>query len=102
LEEILLDGSLVTDQGLDALSSLSRLKVLSLSYTKVSGKGLSRLRGLTTLEVLRLNSTLVDDNGVQHVQRLSNLRELWLQGNEISRPALVELTKWLSDCQIMR
>lgn len=102
LRELVLDDTRVSDEGMVHLAPLTALTTLSLSFTGISSKGLAKLRGLTALERLRLNCTRIDDQGLSHVQRLASLRELWVRGTDVTYPGLVELTKWLADCEIIR
>jgi Leucine-rich repeat (LRR) protein len=100
LEELVLDD---TDLGDDALASICQLglRTLSLSFTEVSDKGLSKLKEVKTLEMLRLNCTDIGDDGLLYLGRLVNLKELWLRSTQVSYPGLVELTKWLPNCEII-
>lgn len=101
LEELVLDDTRVGDEGAALISGLS-LKVLSMSFTSITNKGLKSIKEMKSLERLRLNCTRIDDAGLSHVARLRALKELWVRSTDVSYPGLVELTKWLSDCEIIR
>ncbi|XP_062235414.1 uncharacterized protein si:ch73-173p19.1 isoform X1 [Platichthys flesus] len=64
LELDLTDYTQVTDQGVNQLSTMSRLKKLSLSNTQVTDAGLPSLRGLQELQELCLDRTAVTSRGV--------------------------------------
>jgi hypothetical protein len=102
LEELVLDDTRVGDDGMKHIVGLKALKTLSLSFTQLTNRGLSRLKEMKGLERLRLNCTNIDDQGLSHVARLSTLKELWLRSTQVTYPGLVELTKWLCDCEIIR
>jgi hypothetical protein len=53
------------------------------------------------LERLRMNCTDIGDDGLLFVGRLTGLRELWVRSTQVSYPGLVELTKWLPNCEII-
>jgi hypothetical protein len=56
---------------------------------------------MKNLEKLRLNCTDIGDDGLGFIGKLTNLKELWLRSTQVSYPGLVELTKWLPNCEII-
>ncbi|XP_029003667.1 uncharacterized protein si:ch73-173p19.1 isoform X2 [Betta splendens] len=64
LELDLTDYTQVTDQGVQHLATMTRLKKLSLSNTQVTDAGLPSLRGLQELQDLCLDRTAVTSRGV--------------------------------------
>lgn len=60
----LTDYTQVTDQGVGQLSTMTRLKKLSLSNTQVTDAGLPSMRGLWELQELCLDRTAVTSKGV--------------------------------------
>ncbi|KAK7881700.1 hypothetical protein WMY93_030109 [Mugilogobius chulae] len=90
----LTDYTHVTDQGVSYLSSLIRLRKLSLSNTQVSDAGLPFLRGLQELQDLCLDRTAVTSRGVADlIVRLPHLQVLGLAstrvGDNVVRRGLV-------------
>ena len=67
-----LDGTQVTDAGLEHLKGLTRLQSLDLSGTQVTDAGLEHLKGLTQLQWLSLEGTQVTDAGLEHLKGLTN------------------------------
>ena len=61
-------SSALTDDDLEHLSHLKRLKVLTLDDTKVTDAGLDRLTGFTELQQLDLRFTAVTKEGVMRLQ----------------------------------
>ncbi|KAM3593406.1 uncharacterized protein V6R79_012311 [Siganus canaliculatus] len=80
----LTDYTQVTDQGVGQLSSMTRLKRLSLSNTQVTDAGLPSLRGLTELQELCLDRTAVTSRGVsQLITCLPHLQVLGLASTQV-------------------
>ncbi|XP_056290762.1 uncharacterized protein si:ch73-173p19.1 [Pseudoliparis swirei] len=84
LELDLTDYTQVTDQGVRQLSTMSRLKKLSLSNTQVTDAGLPSLRGLQELQELCLDRTAVTSRGVAElVTCLPHLQVLGLASTQV-------------------
>ena len=66
--EVDLEGTEITDDGLQHLSSLPNLGCLRLDGTRISDDGLKHLSGLANLQELFLEKTQVTDNGVKMLQ----------------------------------
>ncbi|KAM6900148.1 uncharacterized protein FYW49_016694 [Xenentodon cancila] len=84
----------VTDQGVSQISSMTRLKKLSLSNTQVTDAGLPSLHGLQELQELCLDRTAVTSQGVaQLITCLPHLQVLGLAstrvGDTVVRKGLV-------------
>jgi uncharacterized protein (TIGR02996 family) len=64
----------ISDEGVEALRGLSRLRVLKLAgHQGVTDRGLASLRGLTRLEILDLSETGITDAGLAHLHGLKEL-----------------------------
>jgi hypothetical protein len=75
----------VTDQTLEYLRPMTRLRELDLSGTQVTDAGLAVLRGLPNLQDLRLRNTKVTDAGFQeYLAPLESLQRLDLRGTGVS------------------
>lgn len=68
LQELGLNGTLVTDAGVKDLKGLVSLQRLFLSGTKVTNAGLKELKGLKNLKALDLVETKVTDAGVNELK----------------------------------
>jgi hypothetical protein len=120
LEELILDETNVTDDGLRHLSGLRQLKTLSLfAANRVSDSGLEHLKALDRLEVLDLSEaeasdgcgealaqlrtlrrlnlahTAVGDAVLQHLQHLTRLKYLNLSGTKVTSQGLKHLAQLL-------
>ncbi|XP_059182590.1 uncharacterized protein si:ch73-173p19.1 [Centropristis striata] len=84
LELDLTDYTQVTDQGVNQLSTMKRLKKLSLSNTQVTDAGLPSLRGLQELQELCLDRTAVTSRGVSElITFLPHLQVLGLASTQV-------------------
>lgn len=84
IELDLTDYTQVTDQGVSQLSTMIRLKKLSLSNTQVTDAGLPSLRGLLALQELCLDRTAVTSRGVaQLITFLPHLQVLGLASTQV-------------------
>lgn len=80
----LTDYTQVTDQGVSQLSTMTRLKKLSLSNTQVTDAGLPSLRGLQELQELCLDRTAVTSRGVAElITCLPHLQVLGLASTQV-------------------
>src|SRR5262249_13396781 len=61
LEQLVVNGSKLTDHGLARLKDLTSLSRLDLDYTKITDGGMAHLEGLKNLSVLSLNGTTIAD-----------------------------------------
>ncbi len=77
-------GNQVTDEGVKALSSLSKLEYLAMSGTeKVTSSGFSHLGSLQNLKGLGLGMSPINDDGLSNLAGLSQLEFLDLTGAKI-------------------
>ncbi|XP_018556246.1 uncharacterized protein LOC108899975 [Lates calcarifer] len=84
LELDLTDYTQVTDLGVKQLSTMTRLKKLSLSNTQVTDAGLPSLRGLQELQELCLDRTAVTSRGVAElIVCLPHLQVLGLASTQV-------------------
>jgi hypothetical protein len=88
-----LDGTQVSDAGLEHLNGLTGLHDLSLRDTHVSNAGLVHLKDLTALKRLSLDNTQVSDTGLAHLKGLTALQGLYLINTDVSGAGLEYLTK---------
>ncbi|KAM3928682.1 uncharacterized protein RB166_006616 isoform 2-T3 [Leptodactylus fuscus] len=84
LELDLTDHTQITDEGVQHVSQLTRLRVLTLCNTSVSDSGLLHLRGLKLLEELSLDRTKVTSRGVSRcIPHLIHLQVLGLSDTRV-------------------
>ena len=88
LRVLWLDGTNVTDEGLKHLRFCPRLLVLGLSVSQITDKGIDQLLRLKKLEYLLLDHTAVTDRGVIRLQKLKNLTYLSLSNTDVSDDAI--------------
>ncbi|XP_034279385.1 uncharacterized protein LOC117669218 isoform X2 [Pantherophis guttatus] len=87
LELDLTDYIHITDEGLQPLPGLCRLRCLSLANTRVTDDGLCHVRPLQLLEQLRLDRLPVSSAGVAHcVRGLRHLQVLSLASTAVGDP----------------
>jgi hypothetical protein len=91
LNSLCLNGTQVTDAGLEHLKGLDRLAWLWLRDTKVTDAGVGRLKGLSHLLELDLRGTMVTDAGLQYLEGLSQLMGLYLDGTKVTDAGLRHL-----------
>jgi hypothetical protein len=86
LEVLQMANEDVTDQTLDHLKGLKRLRMLDLSNTQVTDDGLGVLKELPGLEVLHLNGTKVTDDGMRrNIFPIETLTELSLLRTKVTK-----------------
>ncbi len=68
LAELDLDGTQVTDAGLEHLKGMTILQLLYLNDTQITDVGLGHLKGLPNLDSLHLNGTQVTDRGIESLR----------------------------------
>jgi Leucine-rich repeat (LRR) protein len=72
---IVLQGTPITDEDLENLTTFPQLRRLDLSNTAITDVGLINLLELTQLQSLKLTGTRVTDRGIRNLQRaLPNLQ----------------------------
>jgi hypothetical protein len=84
------------------LTSLKRLKLLSLIGSGITNAGLAELSKLPRLRILQLRGAHIDDAGIQHLRKLQSLTELDVFNTDISRQGVAQLAKDLPRCQLFQ
>src|SRR5207248_3232116 len=94
----------VTDVGVEALASLSNLRILEMpEFAAITDRALSVLSArTTTLESLRLDHlSEISDEGLARLSGLKRLRNLTVQScPKVTADAVAALQKALPECQI--
>ena len=79
--------------GLKALSTLPKLELLDVQYTKLNDETLANLSGLTSLKILNISYTACSDEGLHHLETLKNLQTLWVLGAKVTPEGAKSLNK---------
>ncbi len=96
-------GSDISDRGLHELASTrTRLRLLDLSFTRVSDKGLKAVASQSELRHISLINCRVTDSGITSLTRLTQLREIYLTKTSVSSQAAEQLRRRLPTCRIER
>ncbi len=99
LQVLSLDGTRITDLGMGHLGKLKELRYLSI-FAPVTDVGLRHLEHLEKLEALLLPAGNVTDSGLECLKRLRNLRELLIHGPGITGAGFEHL-KALSQLEVV-
>lgn len=99
LKGLVLSSPLVTDRSIESLSRLSTLKRLSVNACAITGKSLELLSACP-LTYLSLNDTCVDDSAIESILQLKGLTGLSVLSTRISKKGVRRLKKKLPNCVI--
>lgn len=96
-------GSEISGHGLQEFAAVkSRLRLLDLSFTRVSDEGLKSLVALPELRHISLIGCRVTDRGTDSLMRLERLREIYLAKTQVSPQATEKLRRKFPMCRIER
>lgn len=90
----------VTDEGLERIVSLSKLRRLDLRGSAITDRGLARLSNLKELRELSLRHTAITDDGLSHLGELTNLEWLSLSNTSVTNDAINDLRKRIPKCEM--
>ena len=93
LEDLNLESTRITDDGLSHLTGLKNLRSLNLAGTDIRGSGLAHLGKSPALMNVILRDTSVDDDGLAGVASLQNVVILELSQTEIRGAGLKHLAR---------
>ena len=94
-------GPIHTDADLELVAALPKLRLLSMSVSKITDDGLRHLTPLTNLRELDLANTDISDDGLEHLAQLSGLVKLNLTETLVTPAGVEELTHSLPNCEIL-
>lgn len=100
IEYLDLSQSPVTDEGLEQIARLRRLKYLGLEKSDITDAGMAHLAALHGLEDLRLSVTDISDAGLTSLEKLSRLKSLSLLSTKVSAEGVARLASALPKCEI--
>ena len=96
-------GSEISDRGFQVLASARvSLRLLDLSFTRLSDEGLASVASQSELRHLSLIDCRVTDGGIESLSRLARLREIYLAKTAVSASAAEQLRRRLPACRIDR
>lgn len=84
LQYLDVDGTEISNRGLEHLSGLTKLQTLDLQRTRITDPALRSLTKMRDLSELRLNETLINGSGLVHLQALPKLETLTMDGTRLS------------------
>ena len=82
-----------TDAGLEQITGLQDLTLLSLHYPRMTDAGLEHVGKLRNLKTLSLSSSAITDAGMQHLEPLDRLEQLFLKGTSVTPEGTRELRR---------
>ncbi len=96
-------GSEITDRGLHWLASTrSQLRLLDLSFTRVSDAGLKEVVSQSELRHISLIGCRVSNSGLASLSCLRKLREVYLTKTDVTPQGAEQLKRTLPTCRIER
>jgi hypothetical protein len=106
LEELFLDGTespapQVTDQTLDVLRHLRRLRTLSLAKTQITDAGIAKLVALQDLRFLDLEATQVSDASIPTLMKLPKLKDVILVQTNVTARGVTRLQLARPDIELV-
>jgi hypothetical protein len=101
VRELSLVGTRITDSGLKRLSALTRLLKLELNGTEVTDAGAQWFEGFKSLTTLSLVNTRITDRAIPSLMKLRKLRVLDVRETKITGDAVRELRKELPEADII-
>lgn len=99
VDDLLLPGSGIGDEGVRNLAGLKKLRRLDLGGTPVSDASLTVLAQLPNLENLCLAATNVTDAAVPQLCTMRSLKVLWLTNTRVTEAGVRELKKAFPDAE---
>lgn len=92
LEQLRLDHTRITDDGLRHLKGLKKLRFLTVWHTRIEGEGFAHLKDVP-IEVLMVIGSEVSDLGLQSIGEMRHVRRLFLNEIPINGDGLKYLGK---------
>lgn len=100
LEELRIDGSLVTSAGLQELQRAQRLEVLALDGRQLDASTAPILNQLPALKSLELVGEFVTDEQLSHLPGLTSLESISLRRTAATRDGVEQLQSQLPNCEV--
>lgn len=91
---------IITDEGLQHLSSSENLEAIVLLNTSVSDEGIAAISALPNIETLHISSLLVTDDAIPHITKLKSLAIFSTAGTSITEEGRQKIRQQLPNCNI--
>ncbi len=91
LEGLQIYQTKITDNGLQKLRGLRRLKHIKLGYNGITDAGLKHIENLTSLENIWLDFNPITDEGLSYLAGMKNLKQLYIPRTKVTDAGLVHL-----------
>lgn len=101
LKHLGLNSTSISDDALSSVALCEHLEELQLMDTAITNIGVSKICQLHSLCSLDLSGTDVNENCVGDIVKLRHLSRLDLRDLDFSDDAIIELKKYLPNCQIL-
>jgi hypothetical protein len=101
LKTLVMSDSRVTDSGLGSLDAFPDLEQLVLVGAQVTDRGLDQLLGLQSLRSLNLGDTEVSDDGIARLKPLAKLERLYLNNTNVTRAGAAKLKQTMPSLWIL-
>ena len=82
----------MTDEGLEILGGMTRLKSMLLGDLPITDDRIAKLEGLSDLEIFTPDQCILTDAGIAKLSKFKRLEELKLKSNQISPVSLSHIT----------
>jgi hypothetical protein len=93
---------LLTEEGVQAIASVTELRELRMAGTSITGRGIAMLRGLSKLERLNLQGCKrLGDDAAAALAGFQQLRMLDVKDSGLSAPAIQRIRAALPRCQVI-
>lgn len=89
------------DSDMKQFVSLSKLRMLTVVYSKISGESLKYLKNMSQLEFLNLQYTPITDADLEHLKDLNRLEYLDLSGTKVTDAGIQKLKQSLPNVNII-
>ncbi len=91
LRQLSLQGTGITDKGMEAMANIPRLLDLNLSETQVTDEGVKRLGSAAQLQQLKLSQTRITDKALGFLAAMRSLTDLTLDQTQITDEGLMHI-----------
>ncbi|MEZ6063414.1 MAG: DUF4259 domain-containing protein [Planctomycetaceae bacterium] len=95
LKELSIEGSGITDRGMEHVGQLKNLRDLEIRGPKVTDAGVAYLQSLPNLDSLSLRRTQITDAGLKFLANLKSLRSLSVDHSKVSAAGLKKIGRQL-------
>ena len=92
LDELII-GAPITDEGLDRMPVLAKLRGAYFNDSRVRGPGIESLSKQPSLILLCFGRGLIDDTAIEHIAKLTSLRSVSLGGTRVTEEGRARLRK---------